>query len=348
MPAPPAGQDTAPAGQDTAPVDGDPPPADKNTEGEPLDLQVAATIQGHSAAIRSIAFSPDGNRIVTGSEDTSIRVWDAYRLSVSDDASRLDELLNLSGHTRSVNGVRFTADGQDVISASGDGFAILWHGDPVAPAIRLSDQATSYEAGGVRVDPELVVMEPTIMKRSDSDYRVVVSIEAETDAGDSKLETGGSKLETGGSKPWATRDAGERLTLELEPGVVEFLSDEAAKTQTVLCFDRASNSMLDVAVLTREDGKLVFQLTDRANNRSLQTVLRHVKYTMYATDAELTRVIRFNLIAQSDDGEEKPSIEDSKLINITATGASSVGSGARVGEAGIHHIGPAGLLEVKN
>ena len=33
------------------------------------------TLKGHSAAINSVAFSPDGRRIVTGSEDQTARVW---------------------------------------------------------------------------------------------------------------------------------------------------------------------------------------------------------------------------------------------------------------------------------
>ena len=34
-------------------------------------------MQGHTDLVTSVAFSPDGNRIVSGSEDESVRVWDA-------------------------------------------------------------------------------------------------------------------------------------------------------------------------------------------------------------------------------------------------------------------------------
>ena len=33
--------------------------------------------RAHSKAVRSVAFSPDGKTIVSGSEDEAIKVWDA-------------------------------------------------------------------------------------------------------------------------------------------------------------------------------------------------------------------------------------------------------------------------------
>jgi WD40 repeat protein len=32
---------------------------------------------GHSGGVQSVAFSPDGNRIVSGSSDVSLKLWDA-------------------------------------------------------------------------------------------------------------------------------------------------------------------------------------------------------------------------------------------------------------------------------
>ncbi|PPQ90385.1 hypothetical protein CVT25_014677 [Psilocybe cyanescens] len=33
-------------------------------------------LKGHTRSIRSVAFSPDGKQIVSGSDDNSVRVWD--------------------------------------------------------------------------------------------------------------------------------------------------------------------------------------------------------------------------------------------------------------------------------
>ena len=35
------------------------------------------TLRGHLRAVTSVAFSPDGQRIVTGSEDQTAKVWEA-------------------------------------------------------------------------------------------------------------------------------------------------------------------------------------------------------------------------------------------------------------------------------
>jgi WD40 repeat protein len=51
-------------------------------------------LQGHTDNVTSVAFSPDGNRIVSGSWDKSVRVWDA---------KTGEQLRELQGHTDYVN-----------------------------------------------------------------------------------------------------------------------------------------------------------------------------------------------------------------------------------------------------
>ena len=34
-------------------------------------------LRGHSGAVHSVAFSPDGTRVVSGSEDETAKIWDA-------------------------------------------------------------------------------------------------------------------------------------------------------------------------------------------------------------------------------------------------------------------------------
>ena len=35
------------------------------------------TLTGHTARVNSVAFSPDGQRIVSGSSDNTLKIWDA-------------------------------------------------------------------------------------------------------------------------------------------------------------------------------------------------------------------------------------------------------------------------------
>jgi len=52
--------------------------AKKSVEGrEPL------TLKGHSDGVTSVSFSPDGKRIVSGSWDNTLKVWDISSLDTS-------------------------------------------------------------------------------------------------------------------------------------------------------------------------------------------------------------------------------------------------------------------------
>jgi WD40 repeat protein len=69
-------------------------------------------------SVNSVAFSPDGKQIVSGSSDNSIRVWDA----VSGDVV----VGPLKGHTDSVWSVAFSPDGKQIVSGSYDNSIQVW------------------------------------------------------------------------------------------------------------------------------------------------------------------------------------------------------------------------------
>jgi WD40 repeat protein len=71
--------------------------------------QVIAKLEGHSGGVLSTAFSPDGQRVVTASDDKTARVWNAATGQV---------IAKLEGHSDRVWSAAFSPDGQRVVTAS--------------------------------------------------------------------------------------------------------------------------------------------------------------------------------------------------------------------------------------
>ena len=70
--------------------------------------------------VDSVAVSADGKRIVSGSGDKKVKVWDA---------ETGQNLLTLDGHTDQVKGVAVSPDGKRIVSGSGDTTVKVWHAE---------------------------------------------------------------------------------------------------------------------------------------------------------------------------------------------------------------------------
>lgn len=108
----------------------------------------------HDAEVRALAFSPDGSKLVTASNDQTVRLWDAKTGAL---------LKTLEGHSYNVLAAMFSHDGSKIASAGWDGRAGLWsasegkslqwlgHADPLMTAAFSSDDTrfATGSTGGV-------------------------------------------------------------------------------------------------------------------------------------------------------------------------------------------------------
>jgi WD40 repeat protein len=78
-----------------------------------------ATLTGHTAVVARVAFSPDGQRLVSVSADKTMKLWDT---------ATGKEIATLAGHTSIIHHVAFSPDGQRIASAGEDTTVMLWDG----------------------------------------------------------------------------------------------------------------------------------------------------------------------------------------------------------------------------
>jgi WD40 repeat protein len=81
------------------------------------DWRCVYSLKGHTEAIRSLAMTPDGKILASGSDDKTIKLWQLQ-------TGR--ELVTLKGHSKPVNSLAMSQDGEILASGSEDKTIKLW------------------------------------------------------------------------------------------------------------------------------------------------------------------------------------------------------------------------------
>jgi WD40 repeat protein/transcriptional regulator with XRE-family HTH domain len=98
---------------------------------------------GHTDGLYAVAYSPDGKTVLTGSIDTTARLWDAETGA---------ELRRFIGHKAAVEAVAFSPDGRYVATGGLDATARLWDVQTGKELRTLTDAAS--DVFGVKFSPD--------------------------------------------------------------------------------------------------------------------------------------------------------------------------------------------------
>jgi WD40 repeat protein len=101
-------------------------------------------LRGHTYAATSAAFSADGSRIVTASDDSTARIWDAVSGKM---------LAVLEGHGGPVISAAFSPDGLRIVTAAWDGAARIWDvlSATEIATLRPADNWAAFSPDGSRI-----------------------------------------------------------------------------------------------------------------------------------------------------------------------------------------------------
>lgn len=94
--------------------------------------QLLKILKGHESQVRTVAFSPDSSRIVSGSHDKTIKIWSVNTGKLLED---------IPAHTDHITSIAFSHSGKSFASASDDKTIKLWDSD----SLKLIDKLEGHK-----------------------------------------------------------------------------------------------------------------------------------------------------------------------------------------------------------
>ena len=205
---------------------------------EPLEL----TLSGHIDSVNAVAVTPDGKRIISGSSDNTVKVWD---LNIG------AEVFTFTGHSSSVNAVAVTPDGKRIISGSSDNTVRVWDLNTGKEILIFNGHSSPVNAVAVSPDGKKVVTASTLNTNNIKVWNL------ETGKEDLALESDLSHIST------LAITSGNLLIIDSYDRIIKILSLETGKVLFELdCYiDRRwgikykSSSHKVTAIAVSPDGK---------------------------------------------------------------------------------------------
>ncbi|KAJ7696282.1 hypothetical protein B0H17DRAFT_848324, partial [Mycena rosella] len=154
-----------------------------------LQRRMLMSMEGHSSSVWSVAFSPNGMHIVSGSSDNTVRIWDAVTGA---------EVTKMEGHSGSIWSVAFLPDGTRIVSGSDDKTTVqIWDAKTGAEVTKMEGHSSSVNSVAFSPDSMHVV--------SGSDDQTVRIWDAATGAEVTKMEGHSSSVSSVAFSPDGTR-----------------------------------------------------------------------------------------------------------------------------------------------
>lgn len=185
--------------------------------------------RGHTAAVRSVAVSPDGKTLLTASgidfRDLVVRIWDM---------ATGNEVGQLKGHEHNVQHVVCHPDGQRAVTASMDGTARVWSISERKELLRFEGLTTPdvspagwpRQVWGLSVSPDgkrtaCGLRDGTVRVFDTDTNREVGQLQAHDGPANAIAWVAANRLISGSGEVWDGARADNTMTLTADPGEPE-------------------------------------------------------------------------------------------------------------------------------